>query len=177
MPTIGEICRGEQIGKIASRNYIWVECAECGTERWVNAVRGLPVRDVCAWCASNARRTQFLVLPDKTTLQRLHWIETQSLKQIARTYGVGVGTVHYKMRSLGIPTRCLSDAMTIYGMNHCGEQNHNWKGGRTQNGPDGYVYIMAHDHPRASKQGYIGEHILVWRGTMVLCPKAGRSII
>lgn len=41
-----------------------------------------------------------------------------------------------------------------------GEKNRNWKGGIKQ--AHGYILIKKPDHPRASSQGYVREHILVW---------------
>lgn len=41
-----------------------------------------------------------------------------------------------------------------------GTDNPNWKGGRTVHA-QGYVLIMQPQHPRATRQGYVFEHILV----------------
>lgn len=41
-----------------------------------------------------------------------------------------------------------------------GEKNYNWNGGRKIN-RSGYVYINKPEHPRATKDGYVMEHILV----------------
>lgn len=41
-----------------------------------------------------------------------------------------------------------------------GEQNHSWKGGRYIDN-DGYVLVLATDHPFANAQGYVREHRLV----------------
>lgn len=41
-----------------------------------------------------------------------------------------------------------------------GEHNRNWKGGIKQ--AHGYILIKNPGHPRASSQGYVREHILVW---------------
>lgn len=45
---------------------------------------------------------------------------------------------------------------------HCkGENGSKWKGGRVFGGGDGnYVRILQKDNPRASRQGYVYEHIL-----------------
>ncbi len=34
MPEIGEIRKGREIGKEATRSFIWVACDQCGDERW-----------------------------------------------------------------------------------------------------------------------------------------------
>src|SRR5574343_361756 len=41
-----------------------------------------------------------------------------------------------------------------------GENHHNWKGGRKRT-RYGYIYKLAHGHPRSTKNGYVLEHILV----------------
>ena len=41
-----------------------------------------------------------------------------------------------------------------------GEDSHNWKGGRVNEG-HGYVYVTMPDHPRANQDGYVLEHIVV----------------
>lgn len=41
-----------------------------------------------------------------------------------------------------------------------GENHHNWKGGMYRH-TDGYLRIKAEGHPRADRDGYVMEHILV----------------
>lgn len=41
-----------------------------------------------------------------------------------------------------------------------GVDNKNWKGGIKHS--HGYILVSVPNHPRASKQGYVREHILVW---------------
>jgi len=41
-----------------------------------------------------------------------------------------------------------------------GEQNRNWKGGIKHS--YGYILVSAPNHPRASSQGYVREHIPIW---------------
>jgi len=40
-----------------------------------------------------------------------------------------------------------------------GTEHHNWGGGRYRHSL-GYIYVLKPGHPRASKQGYVYEHIL-----------------
>ena len=42
-----------------------------------------------------------------------------------------------------------------------GEKNSNWKGGRKKT-PNGYVQVHMPNHPRADKNGYVMEHIVVF---------------
>ena len=44
---------------------------------------------------------------------------------------------------------------------HKGSANPQWKGGRQRNS-QGYIKIWDPTHPRAGKQGFVPEHILVW---------------
>lgn len=46
-------------------------------------------------------------------------------------------------------------------MNNRAENNYRWKGGRTK-ATTGYILIQNREHPRATKTGYVFEHILVW---------------
>lgn len=43
------------------------------------------------------------------------------------------------------------------------EEHHAWKGGRTIS--QGYVRILCPEHPRADRDGYVREHLLVWEKT------------
>lgn len=40
-----------------------------------------------------------------------------------------------------------------------GEKNHNWNGGRVEQGK--YILVLAREHPRANRAGYVAEHILI----------------
>lgn len=44
-----------------------------------------------------------------------------------------------------------------------GPNHHNWQGGRFRH-PEGYVYVLRREHPRANRGGYVYEHILVAEG-------------
>lgn len=50
-----------------------------------------------------------------------------------------------------------------------GEENANWKGGRTK--ANGYVYIRVKRIPRGAGQGYKAEHHLVWEALNGQLPK------
>lgn len=45
-----------------------------------------------------------------------------------------------------------------------GRPSYHWKGGRTKHN-QGYILVYKPEHPRASKTGYILEHILIWEQT------------
>ena len=52
----------------------------------------------------------------------------------------------------GLCLRCIASRK--------GEQNRNWKGGIKHS--HGYILVSAPNHPRATKQGYVRQHILIW---------------
>lgn len=52
--------------------------------------------------------------PDKETLRNLYWKKRLSIQKIRNLYGKGSGTVQDLMRSQGVKTRTLSQAMTRY---------------------------------------------------------------
>ena len=56
-----------------------------------------------------------------------------------------------KQKRSALCTRCVTRA---------GSANANWKGGRTYH-RKGYVLVQTREHPRATKNGYTFEHILV----------------
>jgi hypothetical protein len=56
-----------------------------------------------------------------------------------------------------------------------GEGNYHWKGGRTLN-QDGYVLISFPSHPRAGKNGYVLEHIVVMEKHLGRYLKDGETI-
>jgi uncharacterized protein (UPF0297 family) len=48
----------------------------------------------------------------------------------------------------------------LHNMNQKGKNNRNWKGGYVING-DGYKMIKQKGHPRANKDDYVFEHIII----------------
>lgn len=107
---------------------------------------------------------------DWSDLEELYCGQYLSIRDIAKVKGCGATTVRQNIRYLKIKTRSASDATKLlWGQgkrNQDGENNPNWKGGRKLAGgrsrEDCYMSVMAPEHPRASKQGYVLEHILVW---------------
>lgn len=45
------------------------------------------------------------------------------------------------------------------GHNNAGSRHHMWNGGKRKIGK--YLYILKHNHPFATKQGYVAEHRLI----------------
>lgn len=96
------------------------------------------------------------------TLMRLYWEDKLSQPEIARRYGVTQGAVHYWFRKWGIQARSHDDSLILLGKSgrFTGERNPRWNGGRHISG--GYVMVRMPEHPKASRRGYVREHILVW---------------
>lgn len=111
-------------------------------------------------------------------LQDVEWLKSKvvdkRLREIAEEVGCSYHTVQHAIKKYGIeiPNRKRyhikvdkSDAVKAglrrkYPNGRFGDQSSNWRGGRISvNG--GYIYIYSPDHPRATKHGYIFEHILV----------------
>lgn len=139
------------------------KCKQCGMIRQVK--RKSAIRDLCPSCANKNRRTSRNLLPnEKSILKHLYWGMNLSMNQIGKMYGVGPGIVDAKLKELNIKTRTRQEGKIISGTRMKGKNNPNYKSGRTQNGKDGYVFILKPEHPRAH-QGYVPEHILVWEET------------
>jgi len=51
MPILGEVQRGLDIGYHTPQKYIYHACIECGKERWVAFIKGLPYTIRCLQCA------------------------------------------------------------------------------------------------------------------------------
>ncbi len=49
-PKLGDIIRGQEIGKTPSHRHIWSACEDCGKERWVQLRRTYPCSLRCRSC-------------------------------------------------------------------------------------------------------------------------------
>lgn len=124
----------------------------------------------------------------KEELQQLYEVEKLNMKQISQRTGLAVGTVFNYMKKYGIQSRI---GMTEAGRKRISESNRGRPsptkgkhlseetkrkisekqkgkyrkptefGGHRKKRSDGYVYVYVPDHPYASKDGYVMEHILV----------------
>lgn len=98
-----------------------------------------------AWYAVNN------VTPE--VLRHMYEDDKMSIQDIARKYGVAYLAVHRVFVRWGIARRHEGSEF--------GEQNNRWKGGRTVNLGNGYAGRKVPGHPKANKNGYVFEHILV----------------
>ena len=67
-------------------------------------------------------------LYDKEYLQKLHWEENKSCKEIGRMFNIDAGTLRRQMHRLGIKTK--TNAESKVGL-MVGDTHPNWQGGRT----------------------------------------------
>lgn len=100
----------------------------------------------------------------KSELIKRYVKEELSEEEIATIYSCCRTTVHRRLNEAEIKLRNQSEALTLYYKKHPGgrsrEKSGTWKGGKTIVG--GYVRVLKPEHPRAYKNGYVPEHILVW---------------
>lgn len=55
LPVLGEIRKGEEIGRKSWSKYIWHACPDCGRESWVAIPRGQLVSQRCKSCAAKGK--------------------------------------------------------------------------------------------------------------------------
>lgn len=118
-------------------------------------------------------------------LRHLYIDEHLPMHKIGNILGVSIGTVYNKMKLYGISSRSQKESFTFAGRSHSNKARmliskaHSGKTvskesrkkisdskkmggiGHKKLTQEGYVRIYFPDHPRASKDGYILEHILV----------------
>ena len=82
--------------------------------------------------------------------------ETKSINKIAKELNVTKGTIYKYMDKYGIYRLSQKESNTKFNANN----HNNYKGGRASHG-DGYIKLLLPEHPRATKTGYVLEHIVV----------------
>lgn len=168
---------GLTIGDIANMKGV---CAR--TVKRVMQTFGIPLRsthEVVTLDYSMGRRTSWnkgKILGKWNTdeLKELYWQKQLNLKEISKMKHVAPSTISHVMEYFGIPKRTPSEVHkllcskgnTHLPPRHTGEKHPMWKGGRRKT-KDGYILVLSHNHPRATKanHGYVFEHILVWEQT------------
>jgi hypothetical protein len=48
VPNIGDVIKGEEIGKAPGKNFVWTQCAMCQVPRYV--LRRVPMPETCTPC-------------------------------------------------------------------------------------------------------------------------------
>lgn len=57
MPKLGEIKRGDEIGKPHGKRYIWLTCQDCRQQRWVALGKEQPEYKRCKSCSKSGNRS------------------------------------------------------------------------------------------------------------------------
>lgn len=121
--------------------------AACTIRRRLSLICVMRTKSAAAKIGMKDRRIDVDVI-ELASLRKQGW----SVDKIARKFGVKRGAVRGRLIELGLPTN---------GGAPSGEKHGNWKGGRWTD-KRGYVHVLCKGHKRASKQGYVLEHVLVW---------------
>ena len=101
-------------------------------------------------------------------LEDLYIRRRWTLTSLAKHYKVKLETIRNILIDYGIAIRSTSETLKLSAPKRVwGKDGHgrNWQGGRSKNTTNGYITIWKPGHYRASKQGYVYEHILVWEQT------------
>ncbi len=95
----------------------------------------------------------------------------ESLNTLAKKHGVTVNAVRGWLKRRGVTLRTKAQAAQValkHGRQRCfekGPKHPAWKGGRVVSYL-GYVWLLRPGHHRASKDGYVAEHVLVMERTL-----------
>lgn len=125
---------------------------------------------LCGQCLSSRVTLKTKLLSHIEEIKR-QYQNGLSLHEIAEERGVSYALLHYTLAGYGFKFRTRKEAVGV-GINRgrfhpwdyveykYGADNHLFKGERQIK--HGYVYIYLPHHPRAEKNGFVREHILVW---------------
>lgn len=107
-------------------------------------------------CTSEWKNNLSVLYSTKLDLEKIESVYHSGMTQteIAQQFGVSQKVIWRFMKNNGIKARIA------FKRNQTGASNHSWKGGKSTD-EHGYVLIRYPEHPRAHKNGYVFEHILV----------------
>lgn len=113
---------------------------------------------------------------DKKELYELYWEKKMTTEEIADLKGCTRQNICKIFKSRGIPLRSTSEARKLgFKLNKIvvnakkGPESHMWRGGIHHS--NGYHYIYTPNHPRANRDNYVAEHILIWEEKNDVLPK------
>jgi len=92
---------------------------------------------------------------NKEELQELYLAQKLSIVKIAKSKNWPRGTIQYYLEKYGL-LRSREEAFKLIR----GPANHNWKGGIRK--ARKYRQVLRPGHPRAGRNRYVMEHIIVW---------------
>lgn len=90
-------------------------------------------------------------------LSDLYWVDKLSIAEIARKTGCSNHRIQYSLETWRIPRRSSREAIQL--QYNTGKRI---RRGKFQSSRDGYIHILNPEHHRATKAGWVVEHILVW---------------
>jgi len=125
--------------------------------------KGIPIRSLSEAFRIARKRGRMQGVPLELTakeLEKAYWEDGLSFEEIGSPVGCSAGAVRKAFIKYGIPWRNSSEASHNAFKHHKGNRDGKFKSKR-----DGYIYIMQPEHPKARKDGYVLEHILVWEET------------
>ncbi len=112
----------------------------------------------------NSIRQRYENEPTKDELYNLYVDQKLGTYQIADRLHIPVSCIKRRMARFEIQLRPPTLAQKVaaeQGRIRIGENHPNWKGGRKYRN-NGYNAVLKPEHPRAGKDRYVQEHIVVW---------------
>lgn len=113
----------------------------------------------------STRKVRFMTEPDIQKAIELYR-EGYCLKSVGESLGYSDNAIRNNIAKKGIEIRNRIEAQSLWRK----AKNPDYVPGRVKNNC-GYIEIKAPDHPRATKKGYVREHILVWEAVHGELPK------
>ena len=98
-------------------------------------------------------------------LARLYFEEECSIPVIEKRLNCTKQLIQNRFRKAGLKFRSVKEAMDL-AIKHgrriqSGEGSPNWGNGRCITA-DGYIFLRRPNHPKAQRDGYVREHLIVW---------------
>lgn len=101
---------------------------------------------------------------NKELLKDLYLTRQLPIVYIAQQLTVSDKTIRKLLQDFEIPIRNRNEVQKLSAPKRLRDKNghgRNWRGGIVHNA-NGYIMVWNPEHPRATKTGYVYEHILVW---------------
>lgn len=102
---------------------------------------------------------------DAAQLVRLYVDQKQSTIAIGALLGCNKRTIRLRLMAMGVKLRDGKEAFAVSAPFH-GQKQRARGPRRARKVSQGYVWVAAPDHPRASRYGYVAEHRLVMERTL-----------
>lgn len=173
MPNIGDIVHSKDRGLKSKQSYIWVACAKCGKEHWVESRKGKPFYDICFDCSRPKKKVWELITtePYLGEIRRSDQIEGYAKCKTRYIWCKCPSCGYEKWRQL-VSVGKYNQCRKCMHKGKIKEKSGTWKGGIRVHGE----YIMVKLYPNdpffemADCSGYVFEHRLV------MAKELGRSL-